>query len=76
MKARITSVRRPARWAILPAVAMIGVLAGLTNAYAFDQQATDDEMDNAMNWQAARGDSHSGAYAQFTTPAPRHRSYR
>ena len=76
MKARITSVRRPARWAILPAVAMIGVLAGLTNAIAFDQQATDDEMDNAMNWQAARGSNHSGAYAQFTAPAPHHRSYR
>jgi hypothetical protein len=76
MKARITSVRRPARWAILPAVAMIGVLAGLTNAFAFDQQATDDEMDNATNWQAARGSSHSGAYAQFTVPAPHHRSYR
>ena len=75
MKARITSVRRPARWAILPAVAMIGVLAGLTNAFAFDQQATDDEMDNAMNWQAARG-SHSGVHAQFTAPALHHRSYR
>ena len=74
MNVRATSARRPARWAILPAVAMIGVLAGLSNAFA-DQQATDDEMDNAMNWQAARGPSHSGAYAQFT-PAWHHRNYR
>ena len=49
---------------ILPAIAMIGVLAGLTNAFAFDQQATGPEMDNALNWQAARGDSYSGAHAQ------------
>jgi len=51
MKDRITStVRRPVRWALVPAIAMIGVLAGLPAAYAFDQQATDDAMDNANNW--------------------------
>jgi hypothetical protein len=77
MKERTSSsIRPPVRWALLPAVAMIGVLAGLTNAFAFDQQATDDEIDNAMNWQAARGSEHSGAYAQFTAPAPHHRHYR
>ena len=56
MKDRITtSARRPLRWALVPAIAMIGVLAGLPAAYAFDQQATDDAMDNAVNWQAAHG---------------------
>jgi len=69
------TARRPARWALLPAVAMIGVLAGMTNAFA-DQQATDDEMDNALNWSAARGNPHSGAYAQFRGPAPHYRHHR
>ena len=76
MKGITSSVRRPARWAILPAIAMIGVLAGLSNAFAFDQQATDDEMDNAINWQAAR----SGSYAQATHEnvghGPDFRNYR
>ena len=76
MNKRTNSVRRPARWALLPAIAMVGVLAGLTNAYAFDQQATDDAMDNAQNWQDARGGGRSGPYAQFTAPAPHHRSHR
>jgi hypothetical protein len=82
MKDRITSsARRPLRWALVPAIAMIGVLAGLPAAYAFDQQATDDAMDNALNWQAARGGgSYTGPYAQSTNEglvyAPRHRSYR
>jgi hypothetical protein len=76
MNKRTNSVRRPTRWALLPAIAMVGVLAGMTNAFAFDQQATDDAMDNAQNWQDVRGSSHSGAYAQFTAPAPLDRSYR
>ena len=74
-----SSIRRPARWALLPAVAVIGVLAGLTNAFA-DQQATDDEMDDALNWQAARSAGYPGSYAQAphagTVRAPRHHSYR
>jgi hypothetical protein len=70
------TVRRPARWALLPAVAMIGVLAGMTNAFAFDQQATDDALDNAINWRAASGGGHSGAYAQVPAPAPHHRHHR
>jgi hypothetical protein len=70
MKGITSSVRRPARWTILPAIAMIGFLAGLTDAFAFDQQATGPEMDNALNWQAARGGSISGAHAQ----APFHES--
>jgi hypothetical protein len=74
-----SSIRRPGRWALLPAVAMIGVLAGVSNAFAWDQQATDDEMDNAINWQAARS-GYAAPYAQApregTVYAPRHRSYR
>lgn len=76
MNTSTNTVRRPARWALLPAVAMIGVLAGMTNAFAVDRQATDDAMDNALNWQAARGSSRSGAYAQFPGPAPRYRHHR
>ena len=81
MQARFTSsVRRPMRWALLPAIAMIGVLAGLPAAFAYDQQATDDALDNANNWQAARGSSYAGPYAQSTQEglvyAPRHRSHR
>jgi hypothetical protein len=81
MKVRINpSVRRPVRWALVPAIAMFGVLAGLPAAYAYDQQATDDAVDNAMNWQAARG-GYAGPYAQSTHDeglvyAPRHRSHR
>ena len=82
MQARIhSSARRPMRWALVPAIAVIGVLAGLPAAYAFDQQATDDAMDNATNWQAARGGYSAGPYAQSTRDeglvyAPRHRSHR
>jgi hypothetical protein len=82
MNDRITStVRRPTRWALLPAIAMIGLLAGAPAAFAADQQATDDAMDNAANWQAARGGNDAGPYAQSTHEglvyAPRqHRSYR
>jgi hypothetical protein len=76
----VSSVRRRPRWALVPAIAMIGVLAGLPTAFAFDQQATDDAMDNAINWQAARGGNYAGPYAQSTHEglvyAPRHRSYR
>ncbi len=75
-----SSVRRPLRWTLAPAIAIIGVLAGLPAAYAADQQATDDEMSNTISWQAARGSS-AGPYAQATHDpglvyAPRHRSHR
>ena len=81
MQDRITfAVRRPLRWALVPAIAMIGVLAGLPTAFAFDQQATDDAMTNAINWQAARGGNYAAPYAQSVNEglvyAPRHRSYR
>ncbi len=72
-------IRRPVRWALIPAIAMIGILAGVPTAFAFDQQATDDAMDNAVNWQAARG-RNAGPYAQSfhegLVYAPRHGSYR
>lgn len=56
MQARITSnVRRAARWTLLPAVATAAVLALLPSALADDQQATTAEMDNAQNWEAAKG---------------------
>ncbi len=69
--------RRPLRWALLPVVTVIGVLAGLSNAFALDQQATDDEMDDAINWRAARGGSYFGPFGQEgTIYLPRHRDYR
>jgi hypothetical protein len=77
-----SSVRRPVRWALVPAIAMIGVFAGLPTAFAFDQQATDDEMSNAISHQqAARGGNFAGPYAQSTQDeglvyAPRHRRHR
>jgi len=81
MNVRITSsVRRPVRWALVPAVAVIGVLAGLPTAFAYDQQATDDALNNAMSWQAARG-GYAGPHAQYGADeelvyAPRHRTHR
>ena len=52
--------------------AIAGVLSVMmaafaSNAMAYDRQATDDEMDNALNWQRAR--DFSGAYASARTPA-------
>ena len=81
MQVRLNSTaRRPMRWALVPAIAVIGVLAGLPAAYAADQQATDDALDNSINWQAARG-GYTGSYAQAPQNeglvyAPRHRTHR
>jgi hypothetical protein len=79
----ISSVQRPLRWALLPAVATIGVLAGLPTAFALDRQATDDALDYAISQQqAARGGNYTGSYAQSPQDegqvyAPRHhRSHR
>jgi hypothetical protein len=75
-----SSLRRPARWALLPALAVVGTLLGLTNAFAFDRQATDDALDNAINYQAARGAGYTGSYAQAPDAgpvyAPRHHRHR
>jgi hypothetical protein len=80
MTDRINSSTRRARWALLPAIALV-LFAGLPTAMAADQQATDDAVDNAMNWQAARSGGDTGAYAQAyhqgnTVYVPGHRSYR
>ena len=82
MQARLnSSARRPMRWALVPAIAMIGVLAGLPAAYALDRQATDDALDNSVSWQAARSGAYTGSYAQAPQNegqvyAPRHRTHR
>src|SRR5262249_21709964 len=76
-RANPSAWRKP-RWALLPAVALIGVIAGLTNAFAFDQPATDDAIDNAASWGAVSGGGYSGPYARGdgTVYLPRHRHYR
>ena len=62
---RSSNTRRVAKWASLPALAMVAVLAGVPAAYAFGQQETSAQMDNDLNWQAAsRGAGEAGAYAQ------------
>jgi hypothetical protein len=64
MQNRINSgVRRVAKWASLPALAMTALLAGAPAASAFDQQATGAERDYALSWHAARG-GYGGPYAQ------------
>jgi hypothetical protein len=72
--------RLPARWVLLPAIAIMSVFAGLTNAFALDQQATDDEMSYAISRRAAQGGGYSGAHAQSlhvgTINTPRHRRHR
>lgn len=79
MQDRINSiVRRRARRALLPAIAIV-LLSGLPAAMAADQQATDDAMTNALSWQAARGGdsgSYAQAYHQGTVHVPGQRSYR
>jgi hypothetical protein len=64
--ANISLLRRSGRRAILPAIALAALFAGLPAAQAFDRQATTAEMDNDLNWRAAAGTGFSGAYA----PAP------
>ena len=75
------NTRRSLRWAIVPAVALSALFAGLPAAQAFDQQATTAEMDNELNWRAASGTGFSGAYAQAPMHQGRvhtraHRSHR
>lgn len=55
---------RNTRWAIVPALALAALFAGLPAAQAWDQQATTAEMDNELNWRAASGAGFAGAYAQ------------
>jgi opacity protein-like surface antigen len=56
-------MRNAARGALLPAIAAVALFAAMPAAQA-DQQETNVQMDNATNWQAARGAGVSGAYAQ------------
>ena len=51
---------RIARWALLPAIAVGALLAGLPAASARDQQATGAQLDNDLNWRAVTGGT--GAY--------------
>ena len=81
MEARtLSSARRAARLAILPAMVTIGMFAGLSNAFAWDRQATDDEINYAISLRAAQAGNFRSAYAQsiqegsFRTP--RHRRHR
>lgn len=62
------NTRRSLRWAIVSAIVLSALFAGLPAAQASDQQATTAEMDNELNWRAASGTGFSGAYAQ----APMH----
>jgi len=67
---RIDSTLRAARWALLPAVAAIALLAALP-ARAADQQTTDEEKIYALSQEVAG----VGSYAQAPAPTPvvRHR---
>jgi hypothetical protein len=50
------------------------LVAGATNAMAFDRQATDDALSNAISQQAARGAG--GAYASARVPSGAYASAR
>ncbi len=64
MKSHLTTtLRGAARRALLPAIAALSLFAAIPAAQA-DQQATNAQMDNATNWQAAGGTGVSDAYAQ------------
>ena len=64
-------------FAAVLAVAAMTVLAGASTAKAWDQQATEAQMDNELNHRAAGGYAYSadsrhlsGAYASAHSPAP------
>jgi hypothetical protein len=66
-----------ARRALLPALAVAALFAALPAAQA-DQQITNAEIDNALNW-GAYGTGDTGAYAQAVRPYRGHvheRTYR
>jgi hypothetical protein len=67
-------VRRPRRWALLPPIAMVGVFASFTSAFA--DQGSNQATDYALSWRAVGG-HHSGPYARGgPIYVPRHRHYR
>jgi hypothetical protein len=57
--------------AVLAVAAMTAVTAGVSPAKAWDQQATEAQMDNELNHRAPGGYSQhlSGAYASARSPA-------
>jgi hypothetical protein len=72
-----TARKTPARsFTAVLAVAAMTVLAGANTAKAWDQQATEAQMDNELNYRAAGGYAYaassrhrSGAYASAHSPA-------
>ena len=66
-----SKLRRTTRWALLPAIAMTALVAGLPAAYAWDQQATEAQMDFELSQRAAHA-GYAGAHAE----APARRHYR
>ncbi|HLH91316.1 MAG TPA: hypothetical protein VKX28_22920 [Xanthobacteraceae bacterium] len=70
------SITRTARRALLPALAVAALFAALPAAQA-DQQITNAQIDNALNWGASSGVPDTGAYAQAIRPYHGHvRHYR
>jgi hypothetical protein len=79
MNKLITATARKTRaqsFASIVAIAAMAVLAGANTAKAWDQQATEAQMDNEDNYRAAGGYAYSpssrhrsGAYARAHSPA-------
>ena len=70
-----SKLRRTSRWALLPAIVLTAIVAGLPAAYAWDQQATDAEMSTELSYRAYQGlpqHHSSGAYASAN---PRERGF-
>jgi hypothetical protein len=55
-------VRRSGRWALVPAIAVVGMFVGLTSAFA--GQGSNQATDYALSWGAAGGVHSGGPYAQ------------
>jgi len=69
-------IARSARRALLPALAAAALFAALPAAQA-DQQITNAQIDNALNWGAVGGARQGGPYAQAIRPYHGHvRHYR
>lgn len=69
-------IARSARRALLPALAVTALFAALPAAQA-DQQITNAQIDNALNWGAVGGTGVRGAHAQAIRPSHGHvRIYR
>ena len=72
MKDHVATILRSAgRHALLPAIAALALFAAMPAAQA-DQQETNAQIDNRLNWQAQAGTGAPDAYAQGS---PRDRAY-